>query len=875
MPEKYIYTASTRLGDRVVQPLGRLKVSWEKVEDEFRAGYKKKLSGTLSFIGEDFVWFYTLEKSGYRCEYMPIVIQKYCGGIYIENWQTGRISYNNGTWDLDKCIVDFEVEVDDDYTCYEDGKQDEINLFLSIANRETINLVSGTIENYSCTKTFPGGIEDPDPCPQPDGSGWTLWRQKITITYATGRVEEYEYVRYDLGGGEYAPGIVYAPVNTYTSDAFGNVSETIYSIAGNDGYINEIDNGMKLQEVFQAFISELCSGKTVKSDFFQWDADNITDTNYVTGESSKVKNLILFQKSDVKRPLVSSNATIAEISFDDLLKNICTLFNLQWDIDSNYFRIEHISYWNRNPGLNLTESKYAQYVAFKRKYSYATDKMFKYEQFKCMEAQGIDFIGRDISYDSACVVNAGADAKKYEADKITTDVGLCLSSPDSDSAIVSDSGFVLVACDEDNVVITEAPILTPYYQVNNSLAWAQLHRDYYKHGRMLLEGNMNGEITTFLSSIKTKKQQSLSIPLCCDETFDPFKLIKTAIGDEGDVLQATFDLKSEMLQVECIFDANVGLTVNEAPVAVNDSASTAKNNSIDIAILENDSDSDGTLIPSSIIIVSNPLHGIVVINSNGTVTYAPELDYVGSDYFYYTVKDEWGETSNIALVNITVTATAVAVDDTIVAFKNETRIIPAPGVLANDIGSGLFVSAFDHFSVNGGVCDIGSDGLINYTPASDYTGPDSFTYTIDSGGFTDTATVNITVKERVMIYTKLVQSLVETIPITAMCSGILTEIGRKEKSDITILYYSDLSGTVPVDIEGYGLSVNVRRHTVYNHTGATSNSDGAFTTGSGTSKLYLDNAETHRDIYACDGSYLGTDYDDTYSLLAGTGYTII
>ena len=37
------------------------------------------------------------------------------------------------------------------------------------------------------------------------------------------------------------------------------------------------------------------------------------------------------------------------------------------------------------------------------------------------------------------------------------------------------------------------------------------------------------------------------------------------------------------------------------------------------------------------------------------------------------------------------------------------------------------------------------DGTVTYTPNADYNGTDSYTYTVTSGGVTETATVNVTV----------------------------------------------------------------------------------------------------------------------------------
>ena len=91
--------------------------------------------------------------------------------------------------------------------------------------------------------------------------------------------------------------------------------------------------------------------------------------------------------------------------------------------------------------------------------------------------------------------------------------------------------------------------------------------------------------------------------------------------------------------------------VNDAPVAVADSASTAKNNSVTIAVLANDTDVDGDRL--SVASVGGASNGTVVRNANGTVTYSPRNGFSGSDSFSYTASDASGATSS-ATVSVTV-----------------------------------------------------------------------------------------------------------------------------------------------------------------------------------------------------------------------------
>ncbi len=65
--------------------------------------------------------------------------------------------------------------------------------------------------------------------------------------------------------------------------------------------------------------------------------------------------------------------------------------------------------------------------------------------------------------------------------------------------------------------------------------------------------------------------------------------------------------------------------------------------------------------------------------------------------------------------------------------------VPAPGVLANDIGGGTITA---NTSVSNGALVFNADGSFSYTPNAGFTGTDTFTYTLDG---TSTATVFINV----------------------------------------------------------------------------------------------------------------------------------
>ena len=186
------------------------------------------------------------------------------------------------------------------------------------------------------------------------------------------------------------------------------------------------------------------------------------------------------------------------------------------------------------------------------------------------------------------------------------------------------------------------------------------------------------------------------------------------------------------------------------PVAVDDELTTDEDTSIPINnIISNDTNVDSELNPGSIVIESNPNNGAIA-RENGSLIYTPAEDFVGSDSFTYTVADVEGLGSNIATVNITVNPVndaPVAVDDEVTT--DEDTPIAINNIISNDtdvdseLNPGSIV--IESNPNNGAIAR--ENGSLIYTPAEDFVGSDSFTYTVaDVEGLgSNIATVNITV----------------------------------------------------------------------------------------------------------------------------------
>src|SRR5207247_8810714 len=95
---------------------------------------------------------------------------------------------------------------------------------------------------------------------------------------------------------------------------------------------------------------------------------------------------------------------------------------------------------------------------------------------------------------------------------------------------------------------------------------------------------------------------------------------------------------------------------NDAPLAVDDSYTLGEDTALNVAapgVLANDSDVDGDTL--SAILVSQPTHGSLSFNINGSFSYTPAANYHGTDSFTYKANDGQAD-SAIVTVSLTITS---------------------------------------------------------------------------------------------------------------------------------------------------------------------------------------------------------------------------
>ncbi len=163
-------------------------------------------------------------------------------------------------------------------------------------------------------------------------------------------------------------------------------------------------------------------------------------------------------------------------------------------------------------------------------------------------------------------------------------------------------------------------------------------------------------------------------------------------------------------------------------------------------VLDNDRDLEDDAL-TAIVVESTEENGILSFSPDGSFTYTPTADFNGIYSFTYVANDGTDDSNPpVGLVTITINPVndePVAADDS-ATTDHETLV--NIDVLANDTdidGDTLSISAFDATSTGGGT--VSCTGICAYTPATGFSGDDTFTYTVGDSSLTDTATVTVTV----------------------------------------------------------------------------------------------------------------------------------
>ncbi|EGR2550452.1 tandem-95 repeat protein [Vibrio alginolyticus] len=217
--------------------------------------------------------------------------------------------------------------------------------------------------------------------------------------------------------------------------------------------------------------------------------------------------------------------------------------------------------------------------------------------------------------------------------------------------------------------------------------------------------------------------------------------------------------------------------VNDAPVAVDNSAQLLEGGSFEVNVLGNDSDADvgDSFELTSVTVVDTPAHGSVNVTASGAIVYNPNENYFGEDSFTYTVADLAGAVSNAATVTMTVTP----VNDAPMAQAQSQTLDEDNSLVITLVGSDIdndddTLQYLITEQVSYGVLEQLTNNSWRYTPEADFNGSDFFLFKVNDGDLDSTEVrVDLTVNavNDTPTATDISATGEEEIPLTITLNG--------------------------------------------------------------------------------------------------------
>lgn len=181
--------------------------------------------------------------------------------------------------------------------------------------------------------------------------------------------------------------------------------------------------------------------------------------------------------------------------------------------------------------------------------------------------------------------------------------------------------------------------------------------------------------------------------------------------------------------------------VNDAPVAIAKSVTTAEDTALPITLTGSDKDGN----PLTYTVVSGPTNGVLTGNAPN-LTYTPASNFSGSDSLTFLVHDG---TVNSATPTVSISVSAVN-DAPVASPKSLTTVEDtAVGVTltGTDVENGALTFSIAAQPAKGTI--VGTPPNISYQPGAGFTGSDSFTYRAhDGSAYSSPVTVSVTVSKK-------------------------------------------------------------------------------------------------------------------------------
>lgn len=565
-----------------ITPLGFDKFEIKHKQQENEKFYRPQLNNDviLSRLHDQSVYDEVIdyyETNQYRDIYLYVRAESNLS----ENKFSGVTTFRKAKVDKDKCQVTFKFEPNDSYRKFIQNNNVKFNIlnaqdFSSVRSpiysilefsdsdnggnyyrvKSAVDdgynvLVYATFELYARERVnFPFNSTDWENITTEEGNRYSI-RQ-----WLDNYIDLESYVEF----GE--PNHENHPISSWTKVAEFYRSDTIYLWAYiSNSYNTEQEYSIsysglrRMSNVLEYLIGEINPNVNFDID----DYSNFFNNNgSALSGGDAYQYISIAQKSDMIYP-GGVSATIGEITWQEYVNIYKYLFNAWWYIDSeNNFRMEYLEDLPIvTQGIDATlltdPSTGEQYISGTENYSFLDEEIPQREELLLMESSNEDFIGKPITYDE----NAGNETvKQYNLQYVTTDLKYIQTNASS----ISTDGFFIAQIEEQGSTlkyyeITESTgVLSSSLIINANMSTANLMDKFWRAGRQLKYGYLNGQQVEFSNAKKTKVGGEITFPLCSTE-FNAANLVKSLHG-WGEIIESSLSLQNGWIKIKLRFDDN-------------------------------------------------------------------------------------------------------------------------------------------------------------------------------------------------------------------------------------------------------------------------------------------------------------------------------
>lgn len=247
---------------------------------------------------------------------------------------------------------------------------------------------------------------------------------------------------------------------------------------------------------------------------------------------------------------------------------------------------------------------------------------------------------------------------------------------------------------------------------------------------------------------------------------------------------------------------------NSIPIAVTDFFTATEDIMLVVpapGVLVNDVDGDGHTLTA--VLSTTISYGTLDLVSSGAFTYTGAADFCGVDQFSYEANDgyDFSNPVTVTLAVVCVNDLPIATDNTFTVTEDSPNNILDVLVDDSDVdGDSLTITEIGMLSAGGTA--VNNTSTISYTPALNFFGMETFTYTVSDGnGGEATAVVTVTVSSvnDPPIAVSDIYTTSEGIPLAIAAPGVLSNDMDVDNAILTATLASDVvSGTLALVVDG-------------------------------------------------------------------------